>query len=46
VDTEQVWVVSTVAHDDNAFAALDEAGPNRFQLKIMFVSGMAFFTRL
>ena len=26
------------------FAELDDAKPNRFQLKIMFVSGMGFFT--
>ncbi len=38
-------LVSTTAHaDHSAFAALDDAKPNRFQLKIMFVSGMGFFT--
>jgi PHS family inorganic phosphate transporter-like MFS transporter len=26
------------------FASLDDAKPNRFQLKVMFVSGMGFFT--
>jgi hypothetical protein len=26
------------------FSALDESGISRFQLKIMFVSGMGFFT--
>ena len=37
--------MSTTAHADrSAFAALDDAKPNRFQLKIMFVSGMGFFT--
>jgi PHS family inorganic phosphate transporter-like MFS transporter len=30
--------------DALSFAALDECRPNRFQLKIMFVSGMGFFT--
>ena len=28
----------------SAFASLDDAKPNRFQMKIMFVSGMGFFT--
>lgn len=28
----------------SALAALDDASPNKFQLKIMFVSGMGFFT--
>jgi MFS family permease len=36
--------MSTTAYSDSAFTALDEAQPNRFQLKIMFVSGMGFFT--
>ena len=37
--------MTTTAHADrSAFAALDDAKPNRFQLKIMFVSGMGFFT--
>jgi MFS transporter, PHS family, inorganic phosphate transporter len=37
--------MSSAAHADrSAFAALDDAKPNRFQLKIMFVSGMGFFT--
>jgi MFS transporter, PHS family, inorganic phosphate transporter len=29
---------------EGKFQALDQAGPNRFQWKIMFVSGMGFFT--
>ncbi len=29
---------------NTTFEALDEQGPNKFQLKIMFVSGMGFFT--
>ncbi len=29
---------------DSPFGRLDEAKPNRFQLKIMLVSGMGFFT--
>jgi len=38
-------VYDTVASGRSAhFAALDEARPNRFQFKIMFVSGMGFFT--
>jgi MFS family permease len=28
----------------SAFAALDDAKPNRFQMKIMFTAGMGFFT--
>lgn len=36
--------MSTTAHAESAFSALDDAKPNRFQLKIMFVSGMGFFT--
>jgi MFS transporter, PHS family, inorganic phosphate transporter len=35
---------SASAQPDSAFRALDDAPPNRFQLKIMFVSGMGFFT--
>jgi MFS transporter, PHS family, inorganic phosphate transporter len=34
----------TSAQANSAFAALDDAKPNRFQLKIMFVAGMGFFT--
>jgi PHS family inorganic phosphate transporter-like MFS transporter len=36
--------MSSIAHSGSAFAALDEAKPNRFQRKILFVSGMGFFT--
>ena len=36
--------MSTIAPTSSAFAALDDSKPNRFQLKIMFVSGMGFFT--
>lgn len=32
------------ASPEGKFHALDNAGPNRFQWKIMFVSGMGFFT--
>jgi MFS transporter, PHS family, inorganic phosphate transporter len=32
------------AASTNEFAALDQSGISRFQLKIMFVSGMGFFT--
>lgn len=32
------------SHPGNALAALDESRISRFQLKIMFVSGMGFFT--
>jgi MFS transporter, PHS family, inorganic phosphate transporter len=32
------------AGPERGFEALDDARPNRFQLKIMFVSGMGFFT--
>jgi MFS transporter, PHS family, inorganic phosphate transporter len=32
------------AASTNEFAALDDSGISRFQLKIMFVSGMGFFT--
>jgi hypothetical protein len=28
----------------DSFSSLDESGISRFQLKIMFVSGMGFFT--
>jgi MFS family permease len=36
--------MSTSAPASSAFAALDESHPNRFQRKIMIVSGMGFFT--
>jgi hypothetical protein len=32
------------AASTNEFAALDRSGISRFQLKVMFVSGMGFFT--
>lgn len=36
--------MSTIAHTDGAFTALDEAKPGRLQRKIMIVAGMGFFT--
>src|SRR6202012_6216371 len=35
---------ATANHSQHGLEALDDAAPNRFQLKIMFVSGMGFFT--
>ena len=35
---------ATSSSQPSAFASLDDAKINRFQLKIMFVSGMGFFT--
>ena len=35
---------SSAAASPNVFQQLDESGISRFQLKIMFVSGMGFFT--
>ena len=36
--------MSSTAQAGSAFAALDDAKPNRFQMKILFTAGMGFFT--
>lgn len=39
-----VGTMGESAANASEFAALDQSGVSRFQLKIMFVSGMGFFT--